>query len=331
MLLLAACSLSDGDTPYASMADEGDGGDSGADSAGDTAQDTAGDTAGDTDTAEPVVDEPPPEWVDPSYWTDPGPIDPLLLPSVLPDEPHWQLRLATSADGLNWAPDERVIAVGTWGFGALVVEDRLLVATNVDADVAAQYGVVASDGVIYVLSTSDLTTWTTRAWSVGSATVADPAFYFDLDGDVRAVWDATDAIRTGSWTGETFADDGGSYIADEVEEPAVCRAGGQMVMFLTNEAETVATVNAGADEQWELREDRGWDGAVSPACYEESDAIVLSAVEGANIASRLVFADGTMSGAVPVVPTDLFGDLCSGADIVPFGEGWLLLCPVWAE
>lgn len=333
MFWLAACSLSDGDTPYASMADEGDGGDSGADTADDTAEDTdtGQDTAEDTDTAEPVVDEPPAEWVDPTYWTDPGPLDPLLLPTVLPEEPHWQLRIATSADGLNWAPDDRVIAIGTWGFGALVVDDRLLVTTNVDAATAAERGVVVADGILYVLSTSDLTTWTTRAWSISEASVTDAALFFDLAGNVRAVWDGSDAIRTASWTGETFDDDGGSYVADDVGEPAVCRAGGQMVMFLTNREETIATVNAGTDEDWELREDRGWDGAVSPACYEQSDAIVLSAMVSASIASRAVLADGSMSAAVPVVSADLFGDVCVGADIVPFGEGWLLVCSVWTE
>ncbi len=334
-LALAACSLSDGDTPYASLAEEGDSGDS-----------TDSGQGSDTDTDAPV-DTPPSEWTDPAYWADPGPLAGLILPETADAGPHWEVRVATSPDGDTWTADERVIAQGLSGLSMVTMADRVVITGNVDVSQAEAHGIPLAHDAIYAISSAEFTTWTSTAWTITAMSrqrVIDPAFAFDLDGSVRAVWFGTDELTAAaediggvheiflaSWDGAGFAEDLMAWTADTLSEPAVCRLDDQLWMFATNEYSTLLALNAGADGQWELIEDRLWEGAVSPSCVEQADSIGLVAgVDGA-AKVRDLLADGTLGTVDQLAPAGLFGDPCTSPALTEFAGGWVYACAIWVE
>lgn len=334
LFLLHACSLSDGDTPYASASAEGD---SGADS---------GSADTDTDTDD-VVDADPSAWTDPAYWDAPGPLSSLILPETVDASPHWEVRIAVSPDGATWVADDRVVMQGMSGLSMAAMADRIILTGNVDAGQAAAHDITLDNGSIYAISSFDLTTWTSTAWPVTAATrahVVDPMLAYDLNGAPRAVWFGSDQLTgnpadfpgfhelyLGSWDGTGFAEDLQAWTAETLTDPAMCRLDDQLWLFATNEASTILTLNAGIDGAWELIEDRTWEGAVSPSCIEQEGSIgLIASVDGAP-KIRDLYSDATLAHVDQLVPAALFGSECVSPTLAAYGTGWVFACSIWVD
>ena len=228
-------------------------------------------------------------WSDnPDWWTDPGPIAPRMFPESVPGG-IWDVRMATSTDGVNWEPDPRHIAYGFSSFDLLPTPDGLIltgVIQYIENDT-----VLLEQPSLLSLVTADLETWGSQRFRISDATrrwTVDGGLRIRPDGLFQAHWFGTDIegdpatlpgeheIYSGSWDGETLVEDGLIYSRELAADPSVCYRGDQEWLFFTYQGVTIRAAKGNGDGTF-ADTDLEYDFVNVPACVASDEDFRLYA------------------------------------------------------
>ncbi len=292
----------------------------------------------------------PDAWADADYWAS-GPLSNLILPTELPTTTHWEVRIATSADGTTWVPDERVIAYGFSSLDLIVAGDTLVFAGMIDGEVARSMPEEVHGYTIPAIATMDLETWGSKTWTVtgGNETnLVDPSLQLGTDGALRATWFAHSSpgvdpatiegvhnMQRATWseTG-TFAQDDADpeFAAEWLCDPVICELGETQWLFYTNEAERVlAARSPDGGEHFDIEPTFSWEGPSVPFCISgDDDMRVIAQTSGGRYAplGGVLTAAGTFTETGSIYADHPWGDNCTSPVIAFWKEQWVLACAV---
>ncbi len=347
LMTLSAALLSGCRSPKESAGPSGD-------SAG-TSADTSDSDSSATDTA-PFTGLP---WEAEGFWTDPGPLEGLLYPTEYPfgGSPIWNLRFATSPDGVSWTADPRVIATGLSSLNLLVVETEdgpgVVITAVLDGRSAEYFGIPYGLKTIYGVASRDLQTWSTFGLPIADADydyVIDPALWFDRTGALQAVWygvadhDADPAqipgphpILGAPWSMGAFQQRPEPILAIEgTADPVICPMDGEDWLFTTQDALRViaarGTDSAVQAERFEPVEGFAWEYVTVPWCRSAgADTLLIGQSSGgvAPPSQLLVHPDGSAAQQPPVYSASPFEPAnCTSPAVAQVGDQWLLICAV---
>lgn len=330
-----------GDTTGGS-GDSADSGDS-----GDSALDTGG-------TANPYADTDgdgfPDVWADPEYWAS-GLLSPLILPTEVPSETHWEVRIATSPDGVSWTADARIIAYGFSSLDMLIAGDWVVLAGMVDGAVFADFSGMIPSYSIPALASTDLQTWGSQIWAIGAGSgnfLVDPALQLGGDGVLRATWfahstpgvdpaqiEGAHAVQRGIWsTTGTFVqgDPDPEYAYDSLADPVICEMGDVPWLFYTNEHKRVhAALSSDGGEHFEKVSSFSWEEPSVPFCIGGSEQITLFVQEPQGLQPprvAVLHSDLSFEETGTIYSEHPWGDNCTSPVVGWFQGGWLLACAV---
>lgn len=286
-------------------------------------------------------------WDEQGFWTEEGPLSPMLETSHRPPTPFWAVWLATSSDGQNWTASEFPLSLGLSSLHLLVVEEGVLITGVVDRRQFEREGLeLPAMNQIYALVSADLKTWGSHAWAVSDAAskeVIDPGLYLDLQGGLHAAWFGSSSgndpaqepgphpVRGGTWNGTDFTTQTEDLFAKEwLADPAICRIDGSYRLFYTEQSQRIRMATSEDGILFEDTPGFEWDEVTVPWCREEQDHLVLlgQTVGGAGPAAQMqVNADGTtenMPSPYQNLPFDAKN--CTSLAVASFKGQWLLLC-----
>lgn len=310
--------------------------DTGADDSGDT-PDTSTDTSTDTSDTSEAGALP---WDDDAFWTDPGPLAALV--ASRPEPARYAVRLATSADGRTFV-DAGTAAWGLSSLHVLVAGDGLVVTGMVDAGI-----VLLEERTVYALVTRDLATWGSVAWPVGGAVEAmtvDAAPYLAEDGRLGVVYFSTSVegvdpasipgahpIRRAWWEDGALVEAAEPLLAEEgLVDPCVCTLDGVEVLFATA-GEAGVLVAPGTDDGFgPVATGSTLSGVTVPFCRVDGDVgTLLAQVPGSDAPPRAFTFDATgrVEAAGDAAVENPFDGQCTSPAIVPWRDGWLMVCAV---
>lgn len=331
----------------------GDTGGSESDSGNDSGDDS-GDTAiGPNPFADADGDGLPDAWAETEYWEE-NPLASLLLPTDVPDETHWEVRIATSDDGLSWVPDDRVIAHGFSSLDLMVAGEMLILAGMVDGAVARDLPASVQGYTIPAIATADLETWGSQTWPIGQGSetnVVDPSLQLGSDGVLRATWFAHSTpgvdpatiegihlVQRGTWS------DSGTFLQDDVEEefaedwladPVICELDGTPWMFYTHFAERIrAARSTDGGAHFEPVSSFSWEEPSVPFCITGEDGIrVIAQTSGGRFSPRQgwVASDDSFTEGEPLYEDHPWGDNCTSPVVGYWQERWVLACAVQVQ
>ena len=320
-LLLLACTAPKESLPLESAADSGDSGDM------------------------PILAVP---WEDPNFWTDPGPLQPLMENPQDPPGPEWEVRIATSDDGQTWVADERLIARGMSSLHLLITDLGLIFTGVLDRRHLEGIGLDLPSDALYALVTADLETWGSHTWSIEGGSYAqaiDPLLYWNPQGEVEAAWfgtsfDGDPAQQPGPhpilgavWDGQAFLQEAEPLWEEEgLADPAICTLDGQSWMFATQDAGRVVAARSESGRNFEATA-LSWGGPTVPFCWEEEDHLMVIAqtTGGAQPPELLqVNADGSSEAQGTFwdrspFPSE-FGNSCTSPVVGQLDGLWVFAC-----
>lgn len=284
---------------------------------------------------------------DPSFWTEPGPLAPLILPNTLPEGDHWQLRMATSLNGGAWTPDPRVLAIHLSSLSLIETGGGFVINVGVDALNAEPYGVGPPVDSIVVLATQDFSSFATHNLGLLGADThlpVDASLWQDPDGATHAVyynypgeigsgdpasWPGTHWISTAEYEGGCFVEGPDIYGAEGLLDPMICsRSDGTPWLFATGPAMSIVTVQ-GTESGFVHH--TTWDEYTVPFCMPEGDAVFL-------VGQTPNGDDGLYTAAIAA--SDAFVELgalyteepfenCTSPVLFRRDDELVLLCAVW--
>lgn len=323
------------------------------------ATDSAVDTAEDTGEIElePHADADgdglPDSWGDPVYWEE-SLLEPLILPESLPDTDHWELRIATSPDGVSWVPDERIIAYGMSSLDLIVLGDWLIVTGMLDAQLYRENPGIEPFYRISALATEDLLNWGGVIWDIenGSDTyLVDPALQRGVDGVLRASWFAHSSagadpadiegahdVQRGTWStsGAWVQDDDDPEYGDEwLVDPVICELGGKQWLFYSHEHSRIrAAVADVGQETFERFEPFSWEGTTVPFCSSDGTEITLlgQAPGGLEAPRTGKFSnEGAFTEGASLYKNHPWGDNCTSPVYGKHKGQWVLACAAYVR
>ncbi len=320
MWFLLACTAAEESLPKESVADSGDSGEVPA-------------------TATP--------WEEADFWTDPGPLQPLMVDPQDPPGPEWEVRIATSDDGQTWVAEDRLIARGMSSLHLLITNEGLIINGVLDRRHLEGIGLDLPSDALYAIVTADLETWGSHSWPIDGASYTqsiDPLLYWNAEGQVEAAWFGTSAdgdpaqqpgphpIMGGIWDGRAFVEDGPLWEEDGLADPSICVLDGKTWLFATQDASRVVAATAGDGRSFEATE-LAWGGPTVPFCWEEVDHLMVLAqtTGGAQPPELLrVNADGSSEAQgqfwdrSPFPPE--FGNSCTSPVVGQLDGLWVFAC-----
>jgi hypothetical protein len=243
-----------------------------------------------SDTEPPLVEEP---WKEAGFWSEIGPLEPLFSGED-PSGPDWEVRIATSVDGVEWVADERVIARGFSSLHLLVMEEGVILSGVVDRRYLENLQTSLPDGVLYALVSPDLVNWGSVGLPVENPThtyLIDPGLGWTREGTLQAWWYGTSEegdpatlpglhlIEGSIWEAGGFGVPEFLYEAEGLADPSICFLGEERWLFATESSSRV--VAASGAEQLSAVAGFKWEGVTVPFCSEEEGFIsVLGQVSG---------------------------------------------------
>ncbi|GDX79076.1 hypothetical protein LBMAG42_08870 [Deltaproteobacteria bacterium] len=292
----------------------------------------------------------PDAWANADYWAS-GPLSSLILPTELPTATHWEVRVATSADGVAWVPDERVIAWGISSLDLLVAGDTLVIAGMIDGEAARELPPDVQGYTIPALATTDLLTWGSKTWTItggNDTNLVDPSLQLGSDGLLRAAWfahsepgvdpatiEGVHNMQRGTWseTG-TFAQDDADpeYAYEWLVDPVICELGETQWLFYTNLAERVyAAHSPDGGEHFDMEASFSWEGPSVPFCISGDDDIrVIGQTPAGKDAplQGILTTDGTFTETGPLYAEHPWGENCTSPVLGYWKDQWVLACAV---
>lgn len=246
----------------------------------------------------------------------------------------WALRLARSADGLDWVPDDEVIAVGFSSLGLLVVDGKVIVtgmlegALGVKMDPSITYALVSKDGVI----------WGSHAWETHQMAhnhVVDPQLLIEPDGTLALVYFGVEfqeippseyagshELRLARWEDDAFVESELLVAESGLLDPMLVEGAETDWLFATRDAQDVQVWRADAANAFQSALE--WTDATVPFVLQGADSMVVYAQleEGSRLARRGL-ADGAW---LEVEEMEAPFDSCTSPVVWERAEGWLMLC-----
>lgn len=285
---------------------------------------------------------------DEAFFLQDGPLTPLIWPedAAIPRyQDHWEVRMATSTDGVTWEPEPRILAHSLSSLSALVTGAGLILVANPDAKFTNLRGVPNTYYAIYGLLTPDLESWGSAIWVIADAAdayIIDPALYHDADGGLHATYYSTrltaddpvavagpHTIRSARWEGG-FVEEGEIYSAEGLSDPVICRFDGQYWLAATEDASRIHFATSTDGQVYETSP-LTWEGVSVPHCAADHDRLDLLAQEPDGWTApqtASVSADATLSLGAPLYTAHPWGDNCTSPVTVFFQEKWALFCAV---
>ena len=305
--------------------------------------------AGDTAVAEAAGNV----WDDPAWWTEPGPLAPLLDLSLAPRQYHWQLWMATSPDLETWS-DPQVIGFNFSSLDVLQLEEGLIVSGSVIP--MLELGVEAPFGYVFAFVTTDLVQWGSHFLAIeGSTTpmIIDPSIHWTPDGGLRLLYYGESKnvdpdlppdnypnphhIYTGLWASDRFVQDSEEALlaADYVVDPSGCYWQGTHHVLGTRTYQELFYAYKAEDSD-EYVEGLQWGGVQVPFCFVDTahDRLGLIAQWGGGYGGppQVKWCDKDMLCAeqVDLIPEEkLYYDSCTSPVLAWYQEQYVLFCSSW--
>lgn len=286
-------------------------------------------------------------WDQEGFWTEAGPLSPMLDVEHRPPAPFWAVWLATSNDGLQWTAQDRPVALGLSSLNLLVTEEGVLLTGVVDLRIFDRLGLeLPPRNQLYALVSSDLQNWGSHAWELNDDTsreVIDPGFYFGLDGGLQVAWYGTSydgdpaqapgphSVRGADWDGNQFTlQDVDLYAKENLADPTICLLNGESWMFYTEQAQRIRAARSSDGLNFEEEASFSWDNVTVPSCRPEEDHLIVegqTAGGSGNPARLQLSGDGSsqsVNGAYTANPFETHD--CTSIATGKFGDSWLLVC-----
>lgn len=306
-----------------------------------------GDSVAGDDTGRPPP--PPYPWSDSSFWTDPGPLEPLFgtLPDTSDTTMKFLLRHATSPDLTTWTAAENPIMDGLNSLDIMLTQDGIILTGLVQPGRGATIGY----GAVYGVQTSDLVTWGSHEWSVnnldGYNNLVDPSLHLRLDGAAGLAYYRTNFDDTGDpawtegphniyravWSGSSWENAELAYAEEYLADPVICKLKDVEYLFVTHEAKEVRVAKGNGDGTFTALMDATWADRTVPFCRTEDDGssiMLLSQGLGPNTDVRTARFDGTTTEELGLLyEDDLFPEGgCSAPVVTHFLDQWVLFCAI---
>ncbi len=295
-----------------------------------------------------VASDIPKAWADAGYWAD-GPLESIMHPAEVPEATHWEVRVATSADGATWVPGDEVLAYGMSSLDLVVADQALVISGMIDfgqyQDVPAkEYGIAA-------IATLDLHAWGSAFWPIEDGNeeyAVDPSLQFGRDGALHATWyghstkgvdpatiEGEHDVQRGTWSdADTFVQDDADpeFAYDWLVDPVVCELQDTTWMFYTDRAARVLAARSDdGGEHFQHFPDFSWEGRSVPFCVSGDEEILLVAQTSGGLDPPLVgnfSADGSFVETGTAYAEPLWGNNCTSPVIGRWAEQWVLACAV---
>lgn len=312
-----------------------------------TAAPDSSETVEDSTDSSSVVENLEYPWSEEGFWTEPGPLAPMLDTSHRPAGPFWAVWMATSTDGKSWVSREFPISFGLSSLNLLVTEAGVLITGVVDLRVFFRMGLeLPPNNAIYALVSADLETWGSHSWEVNdpaSRLVIDPGLWLDQKNDLHAAWFGTTydgdpaqapgahSVRGAAWDGHAFAvQETDLFAAERLADPTICRMGDEDRLFYTEDAQRVRSAVSQDGVIFEADPAFQWEGVTVPWCREEEEHLVLlgQTVGGSgNPAQRQLNLDGSTVELDPPYGTMPFeAHDCTSLAVARYQGTWILVC-----
>ena len=282
-------------------------------------------------------------WDAPGFWTEPGPLAPLVAPDAEDPALLWTVRMATSADGITWEAQPGAVLGNVNSLDMYITDDGLILMGLV----SGTPDVYAETGVLYALATTDLQTWASHAWSVEGAAhqnMVDPSLHLRADGRLGLTYygcpeffvdpvtvagdhDLYRAVYNGhNWTEEEAP----AYAAEGLVDPVICTLQGKEWLFATQGAARIVSAEGQPDGRF-TEAPFSLEGDTVPYCRADGDALALySQTDGSLGVPHVARFDGlTLGDSAPVYPEHLWGvNNCSSPVMGWFQDQYVLFCAV---
>ena len=310
------------------------------------------------DSADPVTDSPSDSsaastptfdmpWDQEGFWTNPGPLAPMMDREHRPPAPFWAVWVATSSDGQSWSAPQFPIALGLSSLNLLTTDAGVLITGVVDQRVYAREGLdLPPTNAIYALVSADLQIWGSQSWTLhdaASTLVIDPGFWLDAENVLHAAWYGTTfagdpaqapgphSIRGATWNGREFSVQSADlYAKENLADPTICRMGQEYWMFVTEAAQRVRAARSTDGQAFLEDPDFRWDQVTVPWCRAEDDHLVLlgqtNGGTGAPAQLQLNADGSTTNLESPYRALPFAGNDCTSLAVAQYKSTWILVC-----
>lgn len=304
----------------------------------------------------------PMPWDAPGFWTDPGPLKNRLAPDRV-DPLHWQVRMATSPDGIAWTASPDIIAYGFSSLDLLTTDQGVVLSGVIEF--IQDDTVLLEMPSVFALVSQDLQTWGSIRFPIADNTrlwVVDPGLRMSRDGALQAHWYGTDAegnpagqpgpheVYRAVWDGTTFRETALLFSHEWLADPSICDQAAeedsgesQEWLFFTLEGFVVDHAEQDGPDSFAASDAPPYEFVNVPWCVEEApDSDPDSAPDAAGVT---VYAQNTGGGGPPwrvdVAPDgtstretlytgDLFGyDNCTSPAVTWYRDQYVLFCAVY--
>lgn len=285
-------------------------------------------------------------WDEPGFWTDPGPLEPLLDPEIdTTDTTLWYVVfMATSEDGITWKGSAQPIVKAMNSLDLWITDDGIILQGLVQPGLDVQL----DEGTVYGIQSTDLLTWTSHAWAVegldGPKNLVDPSLairspnvpmltYYKADfadpGDPIDT-EGTHEIWRAFWDGERWINEREVYEGEGLADPAICLMDGVEWLFLTEDAERVV-VAPGDDGTFTEAPELTWEGHAVPYCQSSGDSttVVAQPPGGIGMPVQREFQGDGWGPESNLMDGDPWGyGQCASPVVGQYQDQWVAFCAV---
>lgn len=289
-------------------------------------------------------------WEEEGFWEEEGPLGPLLMPTVLPEEPHWELRRATSSDRLHWTPDPTVYAIHLSSLSLFPLEEGVLLLVSVDNLKAQAVGVPAGETrSLQLIASRDLQKWSSHTYRVMTEEtdlLTDPSWWVDGAGALRGLWyaqpwdpenpgvpEGEHRLDAAVWDGGCFAEPAPVYRGENLLDPVLCQHPSRGDWWLLSTTTALKVDGASSNDPASFTHQFTAERGSVPFCYPDGNALGVLSQSPDGLYSVIrgeIAEDGQYREVGPLYEGSLFSN-CTAPVLSKKGENWTLWCAVWEE